>query len=69
MIVMQNNRTTPLADLIMALSRLSSSELLARLADLHIEEEQLRMLLRVARARERATRVMQTASKEATANV
>ena len=61
--------TPPPTDLIAELSRLTSEQLLARLADLHIEEEQLRALLRVARARERATRIMRPASKEGIANV
>ena len=47
---------TLLTDALATLAQLSSEQLLARLAELYAEQEQVRALLRVARARERAER-------------
>jgi len=56
--------TTPtIADALTSLSRLTSVDLLTRLGELHAEQEQVRVLLRAARARERAERIQQGINK------
>jgi hypothetical protein len=45
--------TKPIADALAAVQALTSEQILSRLAELGQEEQQLRVLLRAARARER----------------
>ena len=55
------------AETLLVLSQLSSEQLHARLIEMYAEEKQIRVLLRAARAREKAQRALsRPAQKEAT---